>query len=136
MKAENTGVRVIMATISNTEEFKQRLLAEEESLTSRIHTPGTNLHDLGDGHSVRDWSDASVRDEENDGQLQEEDIDLTTLNQVRNALKRIEDGTFGQCLVDGGPIEEKRLRAIPWTPYCLEHERLQERKNPHRISTL
>jgi DnaK suppressor protein len=125
-----------MAAISNTEEFKQRLLAEEESLTSRIQTSGTNLHDLGDRPSVRDWSDASVRDEENDGQLQEEDIDLTTLNQVRNALKRIEDGTFGQCLVDGGPIEEKRLRAIPWTPYCLEHERLQERKNPHRISTL
>jgi DnaK suppressor protein len=125
-----------MAAISNTEEFKQRLLAEEESLTSRIHTSGTNLHDLGDGPSVRDWSDASVRDDENDSQLQEEDIDLTTLNQVRNALKRIEDGTFGQCLVDGGPIEEKRLRAIPWTPYCLKHEGLQEQKNPHRISTL
>jgi DnaK suppressor protein len=125
-----------MAVISNTEEFKQRLLAEEESLTSRIQTSGTNLLDLGGGPSVRDWSDASVRDEENDGQPQEGDIDLTTLNQVRNALKRIEDGTFGQCLVDGGPIEEKRLRAIPWTPYCLKHEELQEQKNPHRISNL
>jgi RNA polymerase-binding transcription factor DksA len=28
--------------------------------------------------------------------------------QVRDALKRIEDGTFGRCVVDGGP--EDRLR--------------------------
>jgi RNA polymerase-binding transcription factor DksA len=125
-----------MAAILNTEEFKHRLLAEEKSLTSMIHTAGTNARDLSDGPSARDWSDASVRDEEKDGQLQEADIDLTTLNRVRDALKRIEAGTFGQCLVDGGPIEEKRLRAIPWTPYCLKHEQLQEQERPRRIPTL
>jgi DnaK suppressor protein len=125
-----------MAAILNAEEFKQRLLAEEKSLLSRAHTADTNARDLSDGPSVRDWSDASVRDEENDGQLKEADVDLTTLNQVRDALKRIEKGTFGQCVVDGGPIEEKRLRAIPWTPYCLKHEGLHEQKVPHRISTL
>jgi hypothetical protein len=53
--------------VVNTEKFKQRLLAEEGSLTSRIHTSGTNSRDLGDGPSVREWSDTSVRDEENDG---------------------------------------------------------------------
>jgi RNA polymerase-binding transcription factor DksA len=93
-----------MAAILNKKEYKQRLLAEEDSLTSRIHTAGTNERDLSDGPSARDWSDASVRDEEKDGQFQEADIDLTTLHQVQDALKRIEEGTFGQCLVDGGPI--------------------------------
>jgi DnaK suppressor protein len=43
------------------------------------------------------------------------------LQQVRDALDRVADGTFGRCIVDGGPIEEQRLEAMPWTPYCLKH---------------
>ena len=44
-----------------------------------------------------------------------------TPQQVRDALGRIGDGTFGTCIVDGGPIEEERLKALPWTPYCMKH---------------
>jgi RNA polymerase-binding transcription factor DksA len=29
-------------------------------------------------------------------------------------------------VVDGAPIEEKRLEAVPWTPYCLKHQQLLE----------
>jgi len=28
--------------------------------------------------------------------------------------------------VDGEPIDEKRLEAMPWTPYCLKHQQLRE----------
>ena len=31
-------------------------------------------------------------------------------------------GTSGRCVVDGQPIEPKRLEAVPWTPYCLKHQ--------------
>jgi DnaK suppressor protein len=55
---------------------------------------------------------------------------------VRDALKRIEEGTFGKCVVDGGAIEEKRLNAVPWTPYCLKHEQLLEKEHPRRMPTL
>ena len=44
------------------------------------------------------------------------------LEHIRDALQRIEDGTFGRCVVDGEPIEKKRLEAVPWTPYCLKHQ--------------
>jgi RNA polymerase-binding transcription factor DksA len=49
------------------------------------------------------------------------------------ALQRIEAGTYGQCLIDGGPIDPKRLDAVPWTPYCIRHGKLLEaasRPNP------
>jgi DnaK suppressor protein len=51
-------------------------------------------------------------------------------------LKRIDDGTFGQCAVDGGPIEAKRLDAIPWAPYCLKHQTLLEAAARRRMPTL
>jgi DnaK suppressor protein len=41
------------------------------------------------------------------------------LTLVRLALERLEDGTFGECLHCGDVIGEKRLEALPWTPYCI-----------------
>lgn len=120
----------------NTEGYKQRLRVEEQRLSRMMDRADTNARDLSDGPSVHEWGDASVRDEEKDGQFQEAAADSTTLKLVRDALKRIEEGTFGKCLVDGGPIEEKRLQAMPWIPYCLKHEQLLEKEHPRQMPTL
>jgi DnaK suppressor protein len=58
------------------------------------------------------------------------------LKQVREALGRVADGTFGTCIVDGGPIEERRLEAEPWTPYCLKHEQRLEGMASSKAPTL
>ncbi|HEX4311591.1 MAG TPA: TraR/DksA family transcriptional regulator [Acidobacteriaceae bacterium] len=42
------------------------------------------------------------------------------LGLVRVALERLREGTFGECMHCGKPIGEKRLEALPWTPYCIE----------------
>jgi hypothetical protein len=52
----------------NTDGYKQRLQAEEQRLSNRIERADTDARDLSDGPSVREWGDASVRDEEKDGQ--------------------------------------------------------------------
>lgn len=41
------------------------------------------------------------------------------LAQVRSALDRIDEGSFGECLQCGKAIGEKRLEAVPWTPHCI-----------------
>jgi DnaK suppressor protein len=42
------------------------------------------------------------------------------LSLVRLALERLEDGSFGECMNCSSQIGEKRLEALPWTPYCIE----------------
>ncbi len=42
------------------------------------------------------------------------------LSLVRLALERLNEGTFGECMQCGRPIGEKRLEALPWTPYCID----------------
>jgi DnaK suppressor protein len=42
------------------------------------------------------------------------------LSRVRVALERLREGTFGECMHCGKAIGEKRLEALPWTPYCIE----------------
>jgi DnaK suppressor protein len=41
------------------------------------------------------------------------------LHEIKGALVRIEDGTYGICELGGEIIPRPRLRAIPWARYCL-----------------
>ena len=63
---------------------------------------------------------------------QEQSIDVNEqalLTEVNAALKRIEDGTYGLCVVCGQPIPEKRLEAIPWAARCVKDQEQLEQRN-------
>lgn len=51
------------------------------------------------------------------------------VRQVREAIDRVNDGSFGECRRCEEPIPAKRLNAVPWAEYCLrcqevvDHER-------------
>ncbi|HMG32444.1 MAG TPA: TraR/DksA family transcriptional regulator [Blastocatellia bacterium] len=49
-----------------------------------------------------------------------------TLKLIEEALDRITDGEFGECVNCGEDISAKRLEAIPWAPYCIRCQELQE----------
>jgi DnaK suppressor protein len=109
----------------NVQHYKDRLLDLEKTLSARI---GRAVAD-GRGEFIdtaHDVGEASVADEAASEEFADADRDSLVLKQVRDALTRVDNGTFGTCVVDGGPIEEKRLDAVPWTPYCLKHEQLLE----------
>ncbi len=119
----------------STERYKQRLLEMEQTLSGRIGREA----DQGRGEFIdaaHDAGDASVVDEVSSEQFTEAEHDANVLQQVRDALRRIADGTFGTCIVDGGPIEEQRLEAVPWTPYCLKHATRLEAATSVRMPTL
>src|SRR3989338_4751607 len=44
------------------------------------------------------------------------------LNEVKGALERMKDGSYGKCDVCGKEIEMKRLEANPAASTCLEHK--------------
>lgn len=43
------------------------------------------------------------------------------LEQVRRALAKIEEGTYGSCDGCGTQIARGRLEARPWSTHCVEH---------------
>jgi DnaK suppressor protein len=105
--------------------YKRRLLELEASLSRRI------ARDAGRAReqvieTPPDAGDASVADELESEDFTEAELDAAILQEVRDALRRIEDGTYGRCPVDGGPIEKKRLDAVPWARYCIRHQSLLE----------
>jgi len=119
----------------NVEDYKNRLVALERRLAARaVRGQEAAREQVPD--SPGDAGDASVAEEGESQAFTEAELDVTVLQQVRDALRRIADGTFGRCVVDGEPIEEKRLDAVPWTPHCLKHQARLEAESPPRTPTL
>lgn len=40
---------------------------------------------------------------------------------VEDALRRLDDGTYGRCRVCGAPVDDADLAARPTTRTCAEH---------------
>lgn len=119
----------------NIQHYKQRLLDLEKTLSAQIGQEADEARgEFID--SAHDVGDASVADEVASEALTEAERNSDVLQQVRDALGRVEDGTFGMCIVDGGRIEEQRLEAEPWTPYCLKHAQRLEAAASSRTPTL
>ncbi|HLJ34482.1 MAG TPA: TraR/DksA family transcriptional regulator [Ktedonobacteraceae bacterium] len=51
------------------------------------------------------------------------------LTEIEQALERLDNGTYGKCVVCGQPIPEKRLEAIPWAARCVKDEEQLEQRN-------
>ena len=46
---------------------------------------------------------------------------------IDEAFNRVKDGSYGTCTNCGAEIGEKRLQAVPWTPFCIDCQELQEK---------
>lgn len=51
-----------------------------------------------------------------------------SLQEVNDALRKFDEGTYGICARCGRPIAEKRLRALPEATHCIECQALLERE--------
>jgi len=49
------------------------------------------------------------------------------LQEIDEALQRIDQGEYGICLGTGKPIGKPRLRAKPWAKYCIDYARMLEK---------
>ena len=102
--------------------FKEKLLEKERELVSilaRFEDEARAAADI----DVRDNADTATLDEDTWVSIEEAEVGSQTLTDVREALQRIENGTYGKCISCGRPIEPERLEAVPWTPFCRKDQK-------------
>ena len=103
--------------------LKKMLIEQKMSLTNSNDTLQGSLRDATDELSTIDNHPADLATElferEKDIALQVHNEDQ--LSQVNEALKRMEQGTYGICKTCNSEIPYDRLRAIPYTAFCIEH---------------
>ena len=64
------------------------------------------------------------------------DRESQLLRNVRAALRRIDEGTYGVCLHCEEDISPKRLNAVPWTPLCIQCQEAADRNREEMSDTL
>lgn len=113
----------------NENKFKELLLAEQTRLETELATVGRknpeNPDDweatpsyTEDSTDLNDFSDSIDSFETNTAILKQLE---TQLNDVKDALERIENGNYGVCEISGEQIEEDRLEANPAARTCKVH---------------
>ena len=73
-----------------------------------------------------DMADQASGNNEVHIQLKLKQTDAKILQAIEDALRRIEQGTYGTCRDCGEPIAEARLNAIPWTRVCISCKEKQK----------
>ena len=64
------------------------------------------------------------------------DRESNMLRNVRAALHRIDEGTFGVCLHCEEDISIKRLHAVPWAAYCIQCQEIADKSQEDGTESL
>lgn len=81
-----------------------------------------------DPDSARDIADRSVLGMSKESLFEQTSQQRLALRMVDGALERISGGSFGMCASCGDEISARRLKALPWTQYCLGCQQVVERE--------
>jgi len=97
--------------------LKLKLLNEHKRLSDLLSK--TRVHLNKSEPISADFAEQAI-ETENDQVVEALDQEAQIeLSQVNKALLRLEQGTYGDCVVCGNSIHSKRLEAIPYTPFCI-----------------
>ncbi len=80
-----------------------------------------------EGEEIPDPNDRATLEEGRNWSLRLRDRDRRLIGKIREALGRLEAGTFGTCTACGRPISAARLRARPVTDLCIDCKTEAER---------
>lgn len=119
-------MKVLSMDKKKLESFKKRLETRQQELrrmVSRTEQDGRTI----DEDSAQDIADRAASSYTKEFLFHQSNNDRQLLQMVENALSRIREGSFGECISCGKEINAKRLEAVPWTRHCIEcQEKLEQ----------
>jgi DnaK suppressor protein len=104
--------------------FKENLLERLDELYVEAERTVAGMTDAED--TFPDPTDRATLESDRNFMLRIRDRERKLIMKIREALQRIEDGTFGLCESCGDEIGIERLKARPVTTLCIDCKRKQE----------
>ena len=104
------------------EERRREIMSEVQGKMRDVRTESAN----NPTHGVLDAVESSEADIQDDIEFALIQMKAETLNKINDALRRLEEGTYGNCFECGEEIAEKRLRALPFAVRCKDCEEARE----------
>lgn len=114
------------AKVNQFEAFRATLQKKQNEMLesfARDRAAGNDQSDDG----IQDLADKAASAYSKELNFSLSDADRELIVQIEEALARTETGEYGVCTNCGATIGEKRLAAIPWTPFCIDCQELHEK---------
>lgn len=116
------------------EKYKKILLKKKEEILKEIRgvqkdSLNTSQRDASGDLSAYTFHMADVATDSFDREFSlgiATNVQQKILYAIEEALKRIEDKTFGTCVKCEKPIAKQRLSAMPWAALCLDCQSKEE----------
>ncbi|GBD93703.1 general stress protein 16O [bacterium BMS3Abin05] len=112
------------------EKFKQLLLEQQREILGSAGASSEDIDQL-QGSPAADWVDRVTVDNAISSLIARESELARELDNIRDALLKIEKDTYGICEECGKEINHERLEAIPTARLCRDCQQEQE-KNSQR----
>ena len=106
--------------------FRTILASWKQDLMQEVDR--TVLHMKDEAANFPDPNDRATQESEFSLELRTRDRERKLIRKIDEALKRIEDGSYGYCLETGEPIGVKRLEARPVATLSVEAQERRERR--------
>ena len=110
-------------------ELKKILEDRRREMMSQVQERLRDVRAEGASNTVQGVLDAA---ESSEADIQDEiefaliQMKAETLNKIDEALRRLEEGTYGYCFECGDEVSERRLRALPFAVRCKDCEEARE----------
>ncbi len=112
--------------------FKELLSERLETLLSEAEKTVSGM--TNDKNTFPDPTDRANLETDRNFLLRIRDRERKLILKIKEALQRIEDGTFGICEECGEEISEERLKARPVTTLCIECKTKAEAEEKKKVS--
>lgn len=108
------------------EHFRQILNTWKQDLMQEVDR--TVLHMKDEAANFPDPNDRATQESEFSLELRTRDRERKLIRKIEEAIKRIDDGSYGYCNETGEEIGIKRLEARPVATLCVEAQERRERR--------
>jgi DnaK suppressor protein len=125
--ATTTKSTKVNAKTSRYNELRQMLEDRRRELMNEVQGRIRDVRaDGSKDREVLDQGESSEVDIQDDIEFALIQMKSETLNKINEALRRLEEGTYGNCFECGEEIAEARLRALPFAVRCKDCEEARE----------
>ena len=107
------------------ESYKKRLLTKQSELL-RLATKSEQDGREADEEATQDIADKAANSYTKEFLFHQSDEHRRLLQLVNEALERMKEGTYGQCVACQEEVQQKRLEAVPWARHCIECQEKQD----------
>ena len=110
------------------ERYKNKLVAKKIEITEALQEVLNQTKEV-QPDVVQDAGDKAETSYTKEFLLNLSDTERKQIAKIDEALKRIEDCTYGTCQMCQKQINKKRLNAVPWARHCIQCQEKAEEES-------